>query len=52
MKQACKVVAILYLELEKYIKPGISTLELDQIAERIMRSLGAIPAQKGFDPGI
>ena len=52
MKQACKVVALTYQELEKYIKPGISTLELDQIAEKTMRSLGAIPAQKGYNPGI
>lgn len=52
MKKACKVVALTYEELEKYIKPGISTYELDQIAEKTMRSLGAIPAEKGYDPGI
>lgn len=52
MKQACKVVALTYKELEKHIKPGITTLELDQIAEKTMRSLGAIPAQKGYNPGI
>ena len=52
MKEACKVVAIVYQELEKHIKQGISTLELDQIAEKTMRNLGAIPAEKGYDPGI
>ena len=52
MREACKVVAIVYEELEKHIKPGMSTLELDQIAERKMRELGAIPAEKGYDPGI
>jgi len=52
MKEACKVVAIVYQEIEKNIKPGVSTYELDQIAERTMRSLGAIPAEKGYDPGI
>ena len=52
MREACKVVALTYQELEKHIKPGISTLELDQIAEKTMRSLGAIPAEKGYDPGI
>lgn len=52
MKEACKVVALTYKELEKHIKPGISTYELDQIAEKTMRSLGAIPAEKGYDPGI
>ena len=52
MREACKVVALTYEELEKRIKPGMSTWELDQIAEQKMRSLGAIPAEKGYDIGI
>lgn len=52
MKEACRVVALMYQEIEKHIKPGISTWELDQIAEKTMRSLGAIPAEKGYDIGI
>ena len=40
------------IKSEKEIKPGISTYELDQRAEKIMRGLGAIPAQIGYDPGI
>ena len=52
MKQACKVVAQTYQEIEKIIKPGISTWEIDQKAEQIMRSLGAIPAEKGYNIGI
>ena len=52
MREACKVVALVYEELEKVIKPGMSTLELDQIAEKKMRSLGATPAQKGYNVGI
>ena len=52
MKEACRVVALTYEELEKKIKPGMSTWELDQIAEKKMRSLGAIPAEKGYDIGI
>ena len=52
MREACKVVAILYDKLEKEIKPGMSTWEVDQIAEKIIRSLGAIPAEKGYDVGI
>lgn len=34
MKEACKVVAILYDKLEKEIKVGMSTWEVDQIAEK------------------
>jgi len=52
MREACKVVALTYEELEKRIKPGMSTWKLDQIAEKKMRSLGAIPAEKGYDIGI
>lgn len=52
MKEACKVVAILYDELEKKIKPGMTTWELDQIAEKIMIENGAIPAEKGYSAGI
>ena len=48
MKEACRVVAILYDKLEKEIKVGMSTWEVDQIAEKIIRSLGAIPAEKGY----
>ena len=52
MKDVCKIVAEFYEQLEKKVRPGVSTYELDQEAEKIMRSLGAIPAQIGYDPGI
>ena len=52
MREACRVVAVVYDKLEKIIKLGMSTWELDQIAEKIMRQEGAIPAEKGYDPGI
>ncbi len=52
MREVCKIVAEVYQELEDKIKPGMSTWELDQIAENKMRSLGAIPAEKGYDIGI
>lgn len=52
MREACKVVALTYKVLEEKIKPGMSTWELDKIAEDTMRSLGAIPAEKGYDIGI
>ena len=50
MKDVCSIVAEFYEQLEKEIKPGISTYDLDKKAENIMRNLGAIPAQIGFDP--
>ena len=52
MREACKVVAQVYDKLEKVIRPGMTTYELDQIAENEMRKLGAIPAEKGYSVGI
>ena len=52
MEEVCKIVALTYEKLEKEIKPGMTTFELDKIAEDTMRKLGAIPAQKGYNPGI
>jgi len=52
MREACRVAAITQKEIEKAIKPGISTMELDIIAERTMRENGAIPAEKGYPSGI
>lgn len=37
--------------MPKYIKPGISTYELDKISEDYIRSQGAIPGTKGYDIG-
>ena len=48
MRGACKIASLTQKEVEKYIKPGISTMELDRIAENFIKSQGAIPAQKGY----
>ncbi len=52
MKEACKVTGLLYRELEKMIKPGISTAELDKFAEDLIRKNGGVPAQKGYPSGM
>ena len=36
-------------EMAKHIRPGISTLELDRIAEDFIRSHDALPAFKGYE---
>ena len=52
IKKANEIIARLFEDvLPQYIKPGISTHELDQIAEDYMRSQGAIPGTKGYDIG-
>ena len=52
MKEACRVAALAQKEIEKAIRPGISTYELDKIAEDTMRKNGAIPAEKGYPSGV
>ena len=51
MREACRIAALTQQAVEKAIKPGISTYELDKIAEQTMRQNGAIPAQKGYPSG-
>lgn len=46
---AGQIVAKVLKSLEEILSPGISTFELDQEAERIIRSLGARPAFKGYN---
>lgn len=43
MREAGRLLAIVHDELEKYIKPGISTLDIDKKGEEIIRSFGCIP---------
>ena len=52
MREACKVVALTHQAIEKAIKPGMTTAELDKIAENTMKKYGAISAEKGYNPGI
>ena len=52
MREAGRVTALTHKAIEEAIKPGMTTAELDQIAEKVMKKNGAISAEKGYDPGI
>ena len=52
MKEACKIAALTQKAIEEAIKPGITTYELDQIAEKTIREHGGIPAEKGYPSGV
>ena len=51
MREACRVAALTHKVIEETIKPGMTTYELDQIAERTMIKNGAIPAEKNYPSG-
>lgn len=48
MKEAGRVVGLVFQKLEAAIKPGITTLEIDEIVESTMLENGCIPAEKGY----
>ena len=48
IRESCKIVAETLQLVKRHIKPGISTLELDKIAEDYIRSNNGIPAFKGY----
>lgn len=48
MRQAGRIVADILDELEKAVAPGVTTWDLDQLAERLIAQKGAKPAFKGY----
>ncbi|MHC8966285.1 type I methionyl aminopeptidase [Priestia aryabhattai] len=49
MREAGRIVALTHQELKKHIVPGITTIELDAIAENFIRQHDAIPSFKGYN---
>ena len=49
VRKSSLLVAKTHAEIAKLIKPGISSLELDQIAEEFIRDNGGKPAFKGYN---
>ncbi|GJL64170.1 MAG: type I methionyl aminopeptidase [Nitrospirales bacterium] len=45
---ASNVVAISHQRILQQVKPGVTTLDLDRLAEECIREFGAIPAFKGY----
>ena len=48
MRQASRLVSKTLGELAKHIKPGVTTLQLDRIAEEFIKDNHAVPVFKGF----
>lgn len=51
IKESCRIVAETLQLVKSNIKPGVTTLELDRIAEDYIRSNDAVPAFKGYRQG-
>ncbi|HHV86203.1 MAG TPA: type I methionyl aminopeptidase [Petrimonas sp.] len=48
MRQSNRLVGMTLGELSKHIRPGVTTLQLDKIAEEFIRDHGAIPTFLGY----
>lgn len=48
LREAGRIVALAHQEVAKHIRPGISTMELDEIVERVICANGATPSFKGY----
>lgn len=48
MHEAGKLLAKTHKEIAKIIKPGITTMEIDEFVEEFLAAHGATPEQKGF----
>jgi methionyl aminopeptidase len=48
MRAAGQLVGRVMQELRRIIEPGVTTLEVDQLAERMIRDAGGVPTFKGY----
>lgn len=51
IRKSNRIIAEIHQKLVSFVRPGITTREIDQIAEDIILSRGARPAFKGYTPG-
>lgn len=49
MRAANLIVAEVLAELRRHVRPGVTTADLDRIAERMTYERGAVPAFKGYE---
>lgn len=49
MREACRIIAKVHEDLGKELRAGMSTIEVDQKAEEMIRSFGCIPNFKNYN---
>jgi len=49
MRESCKRLAEVHQAMEEIIKPGITTWEIDEFAEKMIRKMGCIPNFKDYN---
>jgi methionyl aminopeptidase len=51
MRYAARIVAEVLERMREVVAPGVTTVELDELAEQVIRGYDAIPSFKGYPPG-
>jgi methionyl aminopeptidase len=51
MRRAGRIVAQALYQMREMVAPGVTTAELDEAAEAVIRECNAIPSFKGYPPG-
>lgn len=51
MRRANQIVAEVLAKMCQWVKPGVTTGELDQLAESVIAGYNAVPSFKGYPPG-
>ena len=51
MRRAARIVAEVLDNMREWVKPGVTTAELDELAEAVIRKHDAVPSFKGYPPG-
>lgn len=49
IRESCRIIAKVHQELGKELKAGMSTLEVDTLAEEMIRSYGCVPNFKNYE---
>ena len=49
MRESCRLLSIVHDELGKAIKPGMSTLDVDRLGEKMIKDFGCIPNFKNYN---
>lgn len=49
MRESCRLLSIVHKEMEEFIKPGLSTKEIDIFGDSVIRKLGCIPNFKNYN---
>ncbi len=48
IRESCRLLAIVHRELEEAIRPGMTTYEIDEMGETLIRKLGCVPNFKNY----